>query len=144
MNELNTAASERTTAVSPVRQAVRSALGAMLATAIGLVFLLALGMISWTAACGLPGILLTATVGAAAGALLPGPGSRSARVAGGLVGGLVGAYFAIASGEGLPSGTIYWAVHGGAFAAVLALPIAAVVAVMSEGVRLVRTKEKKP
>jgi hypothetical protein len=104
----------------------------MLATLFALVALVVIGMISWSVVRGIPGIGLCAAVGAAAGALLRGPGSRAARVKGGLVGGLVAGYFAVASAERYPPGTIEWALNGSALAASFALPIAAIAGGVTE------------
>jgi hypothetical protein len=75
----------------------------------------------------LQGILICGALGAAVGAAMSGPGTRLARVLGGGIGGIVAGDFALASGEVMPPGTIRWAPGGAAYAAVFALPAAALV-----------------
>ena len=60
------------------------------------------------------------------GAALTGPGPRLARVLGGGMGGAVAGYFAVSSAELVYPATAQWAYIGGAFAALFALPVAAV------------------
>jgi hypothetical protein len=107
--------------------AARSALGTMVATTIGLAAYVVIGVVSWSAVRGFQGIGLCGVLGAAAGAALSGPGSRVARVLGGGIGGVVAGYFALASGEVYPPGTMRWALSGGAFGALFGLPVAAIV-----------------
>ena len=132
MNEPTETRTEPTGALSPIARVVRSVLGACLATVIALATLVVIGLISWPVARGVPGIALTAAVGATAGALLRGLGSRPARVGGGLVGGLVAAFFAIAWAEQDVPGSLLWAVHGSALGALCSLPVAAIVATLTE------------
>ena len=105
----------------------RSALGTMIATAIGLAAYVVIGVLSLAAARGLQGICICSALGAAAGAALRGPGSRLARVLGGGIGGVVAGYFTVASGEVFPPGTMQWALSGGAYGALFGLPAAALV-----------------
>jgi hypothetical protein len=105
--------------------ATRSALGTMLATSIALAAFVAIGLISWAAVRGLQGVVICGALGATAGTALRGPGSRLARVLGGAIGGAIGGFFALASAELIPPGTIQWALGGGGYAALYALPAAA-------------------
>ena len=107
--------------------AARGALGAMIATSAALVTVVALGVISWETVRGFQGVGISAAVGAVAGVALRGPGPRAARVLGGGLGGGVAGYFALAAGESFGPGTAGWAFAGGSFAALLALPVAALV-----------------
>ncbi len=106
--------------------AIRSALGAMIATSVALAALL-------VAAILIPSILtdnppaVCGVLGALLGAGLKGPGSKLARVIGGAVGGVVAAWFAFSAGEMVPPLTLQWVYVGGAFAALFALPAAAAV-----------------
>ena len=107
--------------------AARSALGAMIATAIGLAAYVVIGVLSWAAVRGLHGIGICGALGAAAGAALSGPGSRLARVLGGGIGGVVAGLFTLASGEVFPPASMQWALSGGAYGALFGLPAAALV-----------------
>ncbi len=102
-------------------------MGAVTATAVALAVLVAIGVISWDAVAGLQGVCICGALGAAAGAALGRPGPRAARIIGGGIGGIVAAYFALASGEMLPPGTLQWALGGGGYAALFALPVAVLV-----------------
>jgi hypothetical protein len=97
----------------------------MVATSIALAAFVAIGSISWAAVRGLQGVVICGALGAAAGAALSGPGSRLARVLGGAIGGAIGGFFALASAELIPPGTAQWALSGGGYAALFALPAAA-------------------
>jgi hypothetical protein len=97
------------------------------ATAVALAAFVMVGVISWGAVRGLQGVCICGTLGAAAGAALGGLGPRAARVIGGGVGGVVAGYFALASGEMLPPGTLRWALGGGGYASLFALPVAMLV-----------------
>ena len=106
-------------------RAARGALGAAIATAVALAAFVVIGVISWGAVAGLQGVGICGALGVAAGAALGRPGPRAARIIGGGIGGVVAGYFALASGEMLPPGTMQWALGGGAYAALFALPVAA-------------------
>jgi hypothetical protein len=97
------------------------------ATAVALAALVGIGVISWDAVTGFQGIGICGALGAAAGAALGRLGPRAARIIGGGIGGIVAAYFALASGELLPPGTLQWALGGGGYAALFALPVATLV-----------------
>jgi hypothetical protein len=86
-----------------------------------------IGIISWDAVRGLQGVCICGALGAAAGAALGGLGPRAARIIGGGTGGVIADYFALASGEMLPPGTLQWALGGGGCAALFALPVAMLV-----------------
>ena len=86
-----------------------------------------IGIISWDAVAGLQGVCICGALGVAAGAALGRPESRAARIIGGGIGGVVAAWFALASGEMFPPGTLQWALSGGAYAALFAFPVAALV-----------------
>jgi hypothetical protein len=98
----------------------------VIATAVALAVFVAIGVISWDAVRGFQGVGICGALGAAAGTALSSPRSRLARVLGGGIGGVVTAYFALASGEMLPPGTAQWALGGAAYAALFALPVAAI------------------
>ena len=108
-------------------RAAWGALGAALATAVAVAAFVAIGVLSWSAAAGLQGIGICGALGAAAGAALGSLGPRAARIIGGGIGGVVAAYFALAFGEVMPPGTMQWALSGAAYAALFALPVAALV-----------------
>jgi hypothetical protein len=108
-------------------RAARGALGAVIATALALAAFVAIGVCPWGTVTGLEGVGLCGALGAGAGAVLSGPGSRLARILGGGIGGIVAGYFALASGEMLPLGTARWALTAGAYAALFALPLASFV-----------------
>ena len=76
---------------------------------------------------GLQGVCICGALGAAAGAALGRLGPRAARVIGGGIGGGGAGYFALASGEMLPPGTLQWALGGGGYGALFALPVALLV-----------------
>ena len=101
-------------------RAASGALGAAPATAVALAAFGAIGSVAWHAGAGLQGILICGALGGAVGAAMSGPGTRLARVLGGGIGGIVAGYFALASGEVMPPGTIRWAPGGAAYAAVFA------------------------
>jgi hypothetical protein len=103
----------------------RGAHGAVIATAVALAAFVVIGVISWDAVCGLQGVCICGAVGVAAGAVLGRPESRAARIIGGGIGGVVAAWFALASGEMFPPGTLQWALSGGVYAALFAIPVAA-------------------
>jgi hypothetical protein len=111
----------------PAGQAASGALGAALATGVGLAALVMMGVISWGTVAGLQGVCICGVLGAAAGAALGRLGPRAARIIGGGIGGGVAGYFALASGEVLPPGTLQWAFGGGGCAALFALPMATLV-----------------
>jgi hypothetical protein len=104
----------------------------MIATMVALLVLVVIGTIAWPVARGIPGIGIAGLIGAATGPFLPSQTSGPARVSGGLLGGLVAGFFAIASGELHTPGTIDWALSGGALGAAFGLPLAAVAAVLAE------------
>jgi hypothetical protein len=101
-------------------RAARGALGAAPATALAPAASVAIGSVARHAVAGLQGILICGAPGAAAGAAMSGPGTRLARVLGGGIGGIVAGYFALASGEVMPPGTILSALGGAAHVAVFA------------------------
>jgi hypothetical protein len=109
------------------RRAARGALGAVIATALALAAFVAIGVCPWGTVTGLEEVWVCSALGAGAGAVLSGPGSRLPRILGGGIGGVVAGYFALASGEMLPLGTARWALTGGAYAALFALPVASFV-----------------
>jgi hypothetical protein len=76
---------------------------------------------------GLQGVCICGALGAAAGAALSRLAPRAARIIGGGIGGVIAGYFALASGEILPPGTLQWALGGGGYAALFALPVATLV-----------------
>jgi hypothetical protein len=119
-------ASRRAPFPSAFGRATRGALGAAIATAVALAAFVAIGVISWDAARGFQGVGICGALGAAAGAALSGPGSRLARVLGGGIGGVVAGYFALASGEVFPPGTLKWALGGAAYAALFSLLVATI------------------
>jgi hypothetical protein len=104
--------------------AARSALGAVLATSIGLITVLIAGVLWWSTIRGFPGVEIAAAVAGLAGAVLRAPGYRFARVLGGLVGGTVAGYFAVAAAEIAAPGSVSWALTGGGYAALFGLPAA--------------------
>jgi hypothetical protein len=104
-------------------RAAQGALGAVTATAVGLAALVVMGVISWDAVIGFQGVCICGALGAAAGAALGRLGPRAARIIGGGIGGFVAGYFAVASAELLPPGTLQWALGGGGYAALFALPV---------------------
>jgi hypothetical protein len=110
----------------------RGAIGAVIATAVALAALVVIGVISWDAVARFQGVCICGALGVAAGAVLGRPESRAARVIGGGIGGVVAGYFALASGEMLPPGTMEWALGGGLYAALFALPMAALVGASSD------------
>jgi hypothetical protein len=112
---------------APSARAARGAQGAATATAVALAALVVIGVISWDAIAGFQGVCICGALGAAAGAALGGIGPRAARIIGGGIGGGVAGYFALASAEVLPPGTLQWALGGGGYAALFALPVAMLV-----------------
>jgi hypothetical protein len=126
MNRSHRLTSRSATAPSSSVRAARGALGAVIATAVALAAFVAIGVVSWDAVRGYQGVGICGALGVAAGAALSGPGSRLARVLGGGIGGVVAGYFALASGEVLPTGTLHWALGGAAYAASFGLPVAAI------------------
>jgi hypothetical protein len=104
-----------------------SALGAMIATSVALAVLLVAGITFRGAVIGPQGVGICGVLGAVVGAVLRRPGSKLARVLGGGMGGVVAGWFAVSAVELLPPATMQWAYSGGAFAALCALPVAAVV-----------------
>jgi hypothetical protein len=113
--------------LSSTGRAAQGALGAIIATAVALAALVAIGVISWGAVRGLQGVCICGALGAAAGAALGRLSPRAARIIGGGIGGVVAGYFALASGEILSPGTLQWALGGGGYAALFALPVALLV-----------------
>jgi hypothetical protein len=132
MNESTSTTSQPARRPSRAWRACQSALGAVLATTVAIVTLVIVGVISWPVARGIQGIGISAAAGAAVGWVLRGPGSRAARLNGGLAGGVVAGYFLVASSEIFPPGTREWAYKGGANGALFSLPIAAIAAVLTE------------
>jgi hypothetical protein len=108
---------------APTGRAASGALGAVTASAVALAALVVLGIISWDSIAGFQGIYICGAVGAAAGVALGRLGPRAARIIGGGTYGLVAGYFALASAEMLPPGTLQWALGGGGYAAMFALPV---------------------
>jgi len=106
--------------------AFKSAVGAIIATVAALSAFGAIGIVV-PGVVGLQGVALSGALGAAVGAAMRGPGSSAARVVGGGIGALVAGYFAVASGEQFLPGTMQWAYAGLTFAAVFAVPTAALV-----------------
>jgi hypothetical protein len=91
---------------APTERAARGALGAVIATAVALAALVVLGIISWDAVAGFQGVCISGALGVAAGAALGRLGPRAARILGGGIGAVIAGYFALASGEILPPGTL--------------------------------------
>jgi hypothetical protein len=113
---------------APSGRAASGALGAVTATAVALAALVVLGIISWDTIAGFQGVCIRGALGAVAGAALGSLGPRAARIIGGGIGGVVAGYFALASAEMLPPRTMQWALGGGGYAALFALPMAMLVA----------------
>jgi hypothetical protein len=111
--------------------AARSALGAVIATAVGLAAFVVIRILSWDTVTGFQGIGICGALGAAAGVVWGGPGSWPARVLGGGIGGIVAGYFALAFGEVMAPGSLQWALSGAAYAALFALPMATLVGSMT-------------
>ena len=99
----------------------------MIATAVALAALIVIGVISWDAVAGVQGVCICGVLGAVAGAALGRIGPRAARNVGGGIGGVVASYFALATEEVLPPGTLRWALGGDGYAATFAFPVAALV-----------------
>jgi hypothetical protein len=89
---------------SATGRAARGALGAAAATGVALAALVVIGVISWDAVAGFPGVCICGALGAAAGAALGRLEPRAARIIGGGIGGVIAGYFALAAGEMLPPG----------------------------------------
>jgi hypothetical protein len=106
---------------------VRCAIESMAATSMAICAVAIMGLFAWPVLAGIPGIALAVAVGAAAGAAFPRPAPRIARVVTGGLGGLVAGYFALASAEVVTPGTLAWALAASGYAALFALPVAAIV-----------------
>jgi hypothetical protein len=127
MNHFPTLTSEPLRRSSASGRAIRTALGAIIATCIALAVLLLVGIVMPGIAFELPGVGLCGLIGALTGALPGLPGRTVGRIVGGAVGGLVAGWFAIAAGEMATPGTLAWAYSGGALALLFALPVACIV-----------------
>src|SRR3954469_9019354 len=127
MNESPGLTSQPAKFPSAMAWAARGAQGAILATSGALVVFVVIGLISWTAIAGYHAVAISGALGAAAGALLRGPGSRSARVLGGGMGGGLAGLAALSMGEMFPPATMQLALGGTGYGALLGLPVAALV-----------------
>jgi hypothetical protein len=94
---------------------------------IALAVVVVIGAISWAVVRGYPGVVICGVLGAAAGAVLKGPGARLARVLGGGIGGAMAGDFAVAAAEVFPPETAQWALAGAAYGALFGMPLAALV-----------------
>lgn len=95
---------------------------------VAIVIVVVIGMVAWETVVGFKGALCTALFGGALGAALRRCGYSLARALGGLFGGAVGGFFAIAAAEQAVPGSTAWAIHGTLLGAAFGVPTALLIA----------------
>lgn len=100
--------------------------GAMLATVIGLLVMLLVGLLSWPLARGVNGIAIGLIASTVFALLLRKKADwpNSILVSG--IGAMVACYFAISTAEILPPGSVQWMLKGGLYGAAFGVPVAAI------------------
>ncbi|WP_442510225.1 hypothetical protein SH528x_001835 [Novipirellula sp. SH528] len=103
---------------------VKIELATITATAIGLFVVLLLGNLSWPIVRGVPGIAIGTLVAAmVAYGMRSGFEPPPSMIASG-IGAMVASFFAIASAEMLPPGSVQWMLKGGIYGACFGIPVA--------------------
>src|SRR5262245_60475340 len=113
---------------SMIGRVIRSTIGGAIAEIVGVATVIVVGMFVWDAVVGVRGPIIAGIVGALLSGLLRGLGDWSARCFAGVVGEVVGGFFAVAAAEQSAPGSTDWAVRGGLIGAALAVPFAVVAA----------------
>jgi len=101
-------------------------LGPVVATSFGLVAVMLLGLVSWSLARGVPGIAIGTVVSVLVAVLLRWKADLPISIVASGFGAMVACYFAIATAELLPPGSIEWMWKGGLYGAMFGIPVAAV------------------
>lgn len=114
-------------------------LGPVVATLIGLVTVLMLGLVSWSLAKGVTGIACGTFVSVLVAVLLRWKADWPTSIVASGVGAMVACFFAISTAEVFPPGSIQWMWKGGLYGAAFGVPIAAVLSPLALfGIRQVR------
>jgi len=101
-------------------------LGPVVATLFGLIAVLLVGLVSWSLAKGMSGIAIGTVVSVLVAVLLRWTAKWPTSIIASGIGGMVACYFAIATAELLPPGSIEWMWKGGLYGAMFGIPIAAI------------------
>lgn len=109
-----------------------SATGA-LASLLGMVVMLLVGVVSWEMARGINGLLLAALSGTGAALLMRWRFGWPVSVIAGFVGASLAAFAAISTGEVWEPGSLEWAVKGGLYGGALAVVIGAFLGLLAFG-----------
>jgi hypothetical protein len=104
------------------------AIAAAGATLVAIVGVVAIGMVAWVTVVGIKGSLFAALFGGTLGAALRRHGNWLARFLGGLFGGAIGGFFAIAAAEQALPGSTAWAIRGVFLGAAFGVPTAVLIA----------------
>ena len=101
-------------------------LGPILATLVGLIAVLVVGVASWSLARGVTGIAIGTVVSVLVAMLLRWKADWPTSIIASGFGAMIACYFTIASAEMLPAGSIEWMWKGGLYGAMFGIPIAIV------------------
>jgi hypothetical protein len=116
-------------------------LGPVVATTLGLVAVLLLGLVSWSLARGVPGIAIGEVVSVLVAVLLRWKADWPISILASGFGAMIACYFAIASSELFPPGSFEWMWKGGLYGAMFGIPVAVVLSPLCLlGIRRVSAK----
>ena len=105
----------------------------VLASLLGMVVMLLVGVISWEMARGINGLLLAALSGAGAALLMRWRLGWPVSVIAGFVGAALAAFAAISTGEVWEPGSLEWAVKGGLYGGILAVVMGSLLGLLALG-----------
>jgi hypothetical protein len=116
-------------------------LGPVVATTLGLVTVLLLGLVSWSLARGVPGIAIGAVVSVLVAVLLRWKADWPISILASGFGAMIACYLAIASSELFLPGSFEWTWKGGLYGAMFGIPVAVVLSPLGLlGIRRVSAK----
>ena len=98
----------------------------MLATVIGLLAMLLVGLLSWPLARGVNGIAIGLIASTVFALLLRKKADWPISILVSGIGAMVACYFAISTAEILPPGSVQWMLKGGLYGAAFGVPVAAI------------------
>ncbi len=103
---------------------IKLELATVAATAIGLLVVLAVGYLSWPMVKGAPGIAIGTAVAALVAIGMRSRLESPPSIVASAIGSTVACFFAIASAEMLPPGSVQWMLKGGIYGACFGIPVA--------------------
>jgi len=109
-----------------MKTAVQIASGTMLATTIGLLAMLLVGLMSWPLARGVSGIAIGLIASTVVALLLRTKAGWPISIVASGIGAMVACFFAISTAEILPPGSLQWFFQGGLYGAAFGVPVAAI------------------